>query len=96
MLRFTLTLLAVLVAVTGCASTHSYQSYQVVHDLQTLQPGDEVRIVLKTGETMRGTITAVDLPFLDISTFDRGDRRINRASIHVAERVDKVRFSEPP
>ncbi len=96
MKRLNLTLLALLVIVAGCASTHTYQSYQVVHDLESLKPGDEVRVVMKSGETMRGTIVAVNLPYLELSTFDRGDRRINQASIHVAERIKKVRFSEPP
>lgn len=94
--RFNPILLALLLAATGCATTHSYQSYKVIHDLDLLQSGDEVRIVLKNGETMRGTITAVNPPYFDVSTFDRGDRQINRASIHVAERIEKVRFSEPP
>ncbi|MBK36426.1 MAG: hypothetical protein CME26_12985 [Gemmatimonadetes bacterium] len=82
--------------IAGCASTHSYQTYLVVHDLSTLQTGEEVRIVLKGGETMRGTVKAVALPDIEISTFDRGDRKINRASIHVAERIVRTRFSEPP
>lgn len=89
-------LLALLVAISGCATTHTYQSYQVIHDLELLQSGDEVRIILKNGETMRGTITAVEPPYLDVATFDRGDRRINQASIHVAERIEKVRITEPP
>ena len=83
-----------LTCLCGCVTTHTYLSYEVVRELDRIKVGDEVRIVLKTGDTVQGTVLRVRASALMIASRERGERRVPWEDIQVAERVSKAKVKE--
>jgi len=78
---------------TGCTAPYTYMSYEIVRQIAQLKAGDEVKIVLKEGETIRGTVVQVDEPFVNVATYDTGKRRLEWDSIRVLERIRRTQVT---
>lgn len=83
-----------LVCLCGCVTTHTYLSYEIVRELDQVKVGDEVRVVLKTGDTVQGTVLRVRESALMIASREQGERSISWEDIQVAERVSKAKVKE--
>ncbi len=83
--------LAVAACATGCGSTSTYISYEVVRTPERLKPGDEVQVLPNNGETIRGKLVQVGDARLTIATELSGERTIAWEEIRVLERVQKIR-----
>ncbi len=77
----------------SCSTPYTYMSYEVVRKLSELRQGDEIKVDLKSDETVRGTIVQIDEPNLTVATFDQGKRRIHWDEVHVLERVHRTRVT---
>lgn len=86
--------LALLLAVS-CAQTVSYQEFEVIHDLNELRVGDEVRVEHRDGQVRRGTVESIVSTDLKLITFTHGKQTVRWSALRLVQRVKRVMFSEP-
>lgn len=79
----------------SCAKTYSYQSYEVIRAFDQVKPGEDIKVVLKDGELVQGTIVQVVGDVLTVATFDKGRKKVRWADVRVAETVKKTVVTVP-
>ncbi|MDP6778725.1 MAG: hypothetical protein QGI83_18365 [Candidatus Latescibacteria bacterium] len=74
----------------GCGSSYTYRSYEVIHRVDLLKPGDEVRVVPVNGAPFRGSLLSKTELVAVVATEGGGERAIAWTDIRVVERVVKA------
>ena len=88
--RLILLLLLVVPMLWSCAKTYTYQSYEVVRNLDRVNPGEDVKLVQMDGELIHGTVVQVEGGILTVATFDKGRKKIAWSDVLLLERVKKA------
>lgn len=88
--KLILLLLLVLSTLSSCAKTYTYQSYEVVRNLDRVNPGEDIKLVQMDGELIRGTVVQVEGDILTVVTFDKGRKKVAWSDVLVLERVKEA------
>ena len=88
--KLILLLLLVVPMLWSCAKTYTYQSYEVVRNLDRVNPGEDIKLVQMGGELIHGTVVQVEGDVLTVATFDKGRKKIAWSDVLLLERVKKV------
>ncbi|MEE2754586.1 MAG: hypothetical protein VX910_11435 [Candidatus Latescibacterota bacterium] len=85
--KLILLLLLVVPTLWSCAKTYTYQSYEVVRNLDRVNPGEDIKLVQMDGELIRGTVVHVEGNILTVATFDKGRKKVAWSDVLLLERV---------
>ena len=85
--KLILLLLLVVPTLWSCAKTYTYQSYEVVRNLDRVNPGEDIKLVQMDGELIRGTVVQVEGNILTVATFDKGRKKVAWSDVLLLERV---------
>ena len=81
--------------VWSCSKTYTYQSYEVIRTFDEINPGEDIKLVKKSGELLHGTVVQVEGDLVTLATFDKGRKKVRWSDVRVAERVRKAVVTVP-
>ena len=77
----------------GCARHYTYLAYTVIHTPAEMKVGDEVQIVPKAGDTIRGTLVRIEGYRLTVAAEGGAERTVAWEDIRALERVRNTRIT---